>query len=138
MRNHAEPRKLFRATVQVLALVIPVIAGVLTAPPLWPQSAASQSSATQSSSPQAPASQSLVSMEAAGVKMAFEVVSVKPDKTNGRAYSIVPLGPGTFPPTGGLFSATGYPLETYLGWAYDLKGYQYLRLLPRVPAWVTT
>jgi hypothetical protein len=71
---------------------------------------------SQSAAGQAPV-ESLKAMEAAGVKMAFEVVSVKPDKTNGRAHSIVPLGPGTFPPTGGLFSATGYPLVTYLGWA---------------------
>jgi hypothetical protein len=110
------------------ALAITLLAGVLAAPA---QSAASQSSATQSSSTQAPSAQSLDAMEAAGIKMAFDVASVKPNKSGGRAYSNVLLIPGAgavYSPTGGLFSAANYPLIAYMAFAYDMTGDQALQL----------
>ena len=90
MRNHPKKealnawRNLFLATGGVVALVV---LGMLTA---WAQSAATQSSTTQS----------LQAKESAGVKMAFDVASVKPNNSGGRfASNIGPLYPGApFPP----------------------------------------
>jgi uncharacterized protein (TIGR03435 family) len=136
------PRKLKSQRKPVLsaplapALAVLVIAG-LTAP-VWAQSATSQPPATQTSSAQAPAAQSLDAMEAVGVKMSFDVASVKPNKSGGRDYSNIPLAPGAaYSPTGGLFSATKVSLIAYIAFAYDLTGYQMLRLLPQLPRWIT-
>ena len=76
----------------------------------------------------------------AGGKMAFDVASVKPNKSGGRAYSNVLLIPGTgavYSPTGGLFSAANYPLITYMAFAYDMTGDQALQLGAQLPSWVT-
>jgi hypothetical protein len=80
-------RNLFLATGGVAALVV---SGVLTA---WAQSGATQSSTTQS----------LEAKGSAGVKMAFDVASVKPNNSGGRfASNIGPLYPGApYTPTGG-------------------------------------
>jgi uncharacterized protein (TIGR03435 family) len=133
MRNRAELRGLFLVTAGVVALAVPLIVGVLTAP-LGAQSPAAQSSATA-----APAPQSLEAIEAADVKMSFDVASVKPNQSGGRAYSNVPLAPGgVFPPNGGLFSAANNPLLAYIGFAYDLTIDQLLHLRPQLPTWATT
>lgn len=66
---------------------------------------------------------------------AFEVASVKPNKSGSPAKSNFPLGPGdAYSPNGGFFSATNYPLATYIAFAYTLIGgqLQYLEL----PGWV--
>ena len=76
----------------------------------------------------------------AGGKMAFDVASVKPNKSGGRAYSNVLLIPGTgavYSPTGGLFSAANYPLIAYMAFAYDMTGDQALQLGAQLPSWVT-
>src|ERR1700680_5021287 len=71
-------------------------------------------------------------MEAAGVRMAFDVTSVKPNTSNAPAASRFPLGPGDGYTPGGLFSATNQPLIVYLRFAYKLGQSDLLGL----PAWI--
>lgn len=106
----------------------PVVFAVL-APPAKAQSAPSQS----------PTAQTLQAMEAAGTKKSFDVTSVKLDKSGEPAHTNVPMAPNApYPPTGGLFSATNFRLQTYLAWAYGLRGYEALRLFDQYPAWALT
>ncbi len=49
------------------------------------------------------------------------------------------MGPGdVFTPNGGYFTATNYPLVTYISFAYKLMGNQAQFLRPQLPGWVTT
>ncbi len=69
----------------------------------------------------------------------FEVASIKLNKTNNPPSSNFPLGPGdVYVPNGGLFSARGVPLVTYLFFAYKIIGNQGQYLLPQLPEWVKT
>lgn len=69
----------------------------------------------------------------------FDVASVKVNKTDNPPNSNFPLGPGdVYVPNGGLFSATGFPLVTYLFFAYKIIGNQGQYLLPQLPAWAST
>ena len=69
----------------------------------------------------------------------FDVASVKVNKTDNPPNSNFPLGPGdVYVPNGGLFSATGFPLVTYLFFAYKIVNNQGQYLLPQLPAWATT
>jgi uncharacterized protein (TIGR03435 family) len=69
----------------------------------------------------------------------FEVAAIKPNKSTNPPYSNFPLGPGdVYVPNGGLFSATNFPLFTYIVFAYKIKGNQTQYLLPRLPIWVTS
>jgi uncharacterized protein (TIGR03435 family) len=68
----------------------------------------------------------------AGVRMAFDVASVKPDMSDAPASSRFPLGPGDGYAPGGFFSATNQPLVVYLRFAYKLGQSD----LPGLPAWV--
>jgi uncharacterized protein (TIGR03435 family) len=126
MRDRAEWRRCLRATVGVAALALLVVASAR----LRAQAPAGQTLAT-------PAAQSLEAMEAAGVKLSFDVASVKPNKSGDRSRSSnVPLDPlARYSLTGGLFSATNYPLIAYLAWAYDMSGEQILRLMTELPGW---
>jgi uncharacterized protein (TIGR03435 family) len=64
---------------------------------------------------------------------------VKPDKSGDRPISDFPLGPGNvYVPNGGFFSAKGFPLITYISFAYKLMGNQTQFLLPQLPGWVTS
>ena len=66
----------------------------------------------------------------------FEVASIQRNTSVGSAKSSVRLGPGAVnAPTGGLLSATGYPLASYVGFAYDLTGGGIRLLFPQLPAW---
>jgi uncharacterized protein (TIGR03435 family) len=70
---------------------------------------------------------------------AFDVVSVKANKTADRPVSNVPMGPGNaYTPNGGRFSATGFPLVGYIAFAYKVTGNQAESLLAQLPAWATT
>jgi hypothetical protein len=64
----------------------------------------------------------------AGGKKAFDVASVKPDTATPSPSTVnsnVALGPGDYySPTGGLFSATNFPLFTYITFAYKATGNQ--------------
>ena len=81
--------------------------------------------------------QNLQAFKAASSRMAFEVASVKPNKSGGREYSNIPLlVPGSpFPSTGGLFSATNYSLMAYIIWAYDVPVDQATHLFSELPRW---
>ncbi|HEY6466930.1 MAG TPA: TIGR03435 family protein [Candidatus Acidoferrales bacterium] len=112
-----------------LVFAVLAVVGALIAP-----------AAAQSSTASPPADQSLQEMEALGVRMSFEVASVKPNKSGGRENANVPLlVPGArFPSTGGLFSATNYSLITYVAWAYDIPAGEALRLYGQLPKWAAT
>lgn len=68
--------------------------------------------------------------------MSFEVASIKQDK-GGRVNSNFPLGAGggSYSPEGGLFSATNFPVSTYIGFAYGLTPYQTQSLQAQLPKW---
>ena len=97
---------------------------------LSPRAQAGQSPATQSTASQS--TRSLGEMQAAGIRMAFEVASVKPDKSNAPANSRFALGPGDGYTPGDLFAAINQPLIVYLRFAYKLGQSDLLGL----PAWV--
>ncbi|HXS98367.1 MAG TPA: TIGR03435 family protein [Candidatus Limnocylindrales bacterium] len=70
---------------------------------------------------------------------AFEVASVKASVANSRSNTNIPLGPGdAFAATGGSFSATGFPLEAYIVFAYKLSGNQVQALRAQLPGWTAT
>lgn len=78
---------------------------------------------------------------AAGGKMAFDVVTVKQNKTAPAfaSGSNFPLGPGdVYVPNGGMFRASNYPLITYIIFAYKLTGNQEQSLLSQLPKWAVT
>jgi uncharacterized protein (TIGR03435 family) len=83
--------------------------------------------------------------KAGGGKMAFEVVSVKLNKSGlpqpgGRNMptSNIPLNDGDdYSSTGGLFSATNTPLSAYMAFAYKLTISQDRLLVPQLPKWAT-
>jgi len=67
---------------------------------------------------------------------AFDVASVKPSKPDTQPNSNFPLGPGdVYVPNGGLFSASGLPLVTYIFFAYKFIGNQAQALIPQLPEW---
>jgi uncharacterized protein (TIGR03435 family) len=69
----------------------------------------------------------------------FDVASVKPNKSGDRPHSSFPLGPGdAYVANGGLFSATNYPLVSYVVFAYKIAGSQEQFLLPQLPDWTKT
>ena len=74
-----------------------------------------------------------------GTQLAFEVASVKPNKSDAPPYSNFPLNAGDFyVPNGGLFSAKNLPLVTYIFFAYKIQGNQAQSLIPQLPGWVLT
>jgi uncharacterized protein (TIGR03435 family) len=76
--------------------------------------------------------------KAAGGKMSFDVASVKRNTSGAPAYRVssnFPLGMGdSYPPNGGLFSATNFSLSTYIGFAYKLTSHQ-TSTMQGVPKW---
>jgi uncharacterized protein (TIGR03435 family) len=136
MKNYAGEirdgrRRLFLATAGLMVLFVLVHAGALTAPVR-----------AQSSSPQSPA---VPQWETdAGGKMEFDVVSVKPNKagfppSGPMPYSNVPLGPqDAYTATGGLLSATNWPLFQYMVFAYKLTPDQVQSARSQLPKWTTT
>jgi len=130
MRNRAKGirnswKKLFLTTAAIVVLAVAVLLGLIIAPSLRAQAPSSQ--------PQTPQWQI-----AAGGKMAFDVASVKLNKSSDPTYSNFPLGMGdVYSPNGGLFTATNFPLITYITFAYKLNANQ-TALLAQLPKWVTT
>jgi uncharacterized protein (TIGR03435 family) len=126
MRDRAQWKRLLLATAGAAALAVPIFADALMAPRLR-----AQASATQSPANAAPAAQSLEAMEAAGIKMEFDVASVKPNKSSDlQRYANLPLGGDAYVPTGGLFSAKNIPLLLYMAFAYNLTAQSKLFGLP--------
>lgn len=79
------------------------------------------------------------SVDNTGGKPAFEVASVKQNKSGEPAYratSNFPLGLGdSYPPVGGLFSASNQFVAAYIGFAYKLTPYQRRLLDSELPKW---
>jgi uncharacterized protein (TIGR03435 family) len=74
-----------------------------------------------------------------GSQLAFEVASVRRNKSDAPPYSNFPLNSGDFyTANGGLFSAANFPLVTYIFFAYKLQGNQGQSLVAQLPAWVMT
>ncbi len=69
----------------------------------------------------------------------FEVATVKPGRSGEQTFANFPLGPGdVYVRNGGYFSARGFPLSTYLMFAYKVIGNQAQYLLPQLPDWAKT
>jgi len=82
---------------------------------------------------------SLVTFSSFAADPSFEVASVKPSAPDAQPNSNFPLGPGdVYVQNGGLFSATGFPLSTYLFFAYKLNGNQAQIIGPQLPGWATS
>jgi uncharacterized protein (TIGR03435 family) len=77
--------------------------------------------------------------KAAGGKLAFDVASVKQNTSGAPAYrasSNFPLGLGdSYPPNGGLFSATNFSVSVYIGFAYKLTPHETNTLQSALPKW---
>ena len=77
----------------------------------------------------------------AGGKMAFDVVTVR-QNTTAPPYAVgsnFPLGPGdVYVPNGGSFTATNFPLLTYIAFAYKITDNQEQSLLSQLPKWAIT
>jgi uncharacterized protein (TIGR03435 family) len=114
----------------MVQMAVPVLLSLIATPRLVAQPTTGRSPATQSTR-QAP--QSLAEIDEAGVRMRFDVASVKPNRSGVEAYSLFPLGPGdAYASNGGFFSATNQPLIVYVRFAYKLAPAD----LPGLPAWV--
>ena len=117
----------------VAALAVLGIAGLLAGPRLRAQSDAGQASGGQPPTPQWQID--------AGGKMEFDVASVKQDNTPlspQTVHSNVPLGPqDMYSPTGGLLSATNFPLIQYIVFAYKLTSTQFESVQSQLPKWAT-
>jgi bla regulator protein BlaR1 len=119
------------ATAAVAALAVTVIAGMAAA------AAGAQATTTQAPAVQSPAEPQW--QIAAGGKMAFDVASVKPNKSDDRGMSgniPLTLGPNFATPIGNLFSVTNAPLRTLFGFAYKLSVGQTHFLMAGLPSWV--
>lgn len=70
----------------------------------------------------------------------FDVISVKPNNpADGTARANFPLGPGdVYVTNGGYFTASGFPLVTYISFAYRIMGNDLQAVLAQLPGWVTT
>jgi uncharacterized protein (TIGR03435 family) len=69
---------------------------------------------------------------------AFDVASVKPNKSGTARSANFPLGPGdVYSANGGLFVAS-QPLGVYISFAYKLLGNQLQGLEPQLPSWAIT
>jgi len=107
--------------------------------PLWPQSPTTQPLAAKS-----PVTESRIPdwQTVAGGKMAFDVVSVKQNTAAPSPSTIssnVPLGPqDLYAPTGGLLSATNWPLLQYMVFAYKLTPKQVQDVMSQLPKWANT
>jgi uncharacterized protein (TIGR03435 family) len=128
--------KLHRPFVLQALLVLTCLCTVPHSPSLHAQSAEFRSPPTTATTVQSAADQSLEEMETAGTKMSFNVASVKLNKSGGPEHSNIKGY--SAPPTGGLFSATNFPLWRYLAWAYDVSGYEGEHLLNQLPKWATS
>jgi uncharacterized protein (TIGR03435 family) len=75
----------------------------------------------------------------AGGKMTFDVASVKPNNSGSQPTSNIPLDSmDLFTPTGGLFSATDFPLLEYAKIAYKLTPEQSQAFQSQLPKLANT
>ena len=74
--------------------------------------------------------------EAKPAELSFDVASVKPSRSDLPPYSNFPLNSGDmYAANGGLFSASNFPLVTYIFFAYKLQGNQGQALIKQMPGW---
>jgi len=133
MRNHAEERRIswrnLVTTAAIAALAITVFLGLMTAPRL-----VAQAPIVQSPVPQWEAD--------AGGKIEFDLASVKQNNSDADPYSNVPLGSGDlYTPTGGLFSATNWPLSRYIDFSYKVNAEQVESIraqIAKLPKWANS
>jgi len=127
--RHGGRKHIYATSVIVLASVALVSE---RASPANAQSAAAQTSVATAAIPQWQID--------AGGKLAFDVASVKQDTASMSPQTVssnFPLGPGNmYTPNGGLFTATNFPLVSYIAFAYKLGTYQLTALVPQLPKWV--
>jgi uncharacterized protein (TIGR03435 family) len=76
----------------------------------------------------------------AGGKMAFDVASVKQDKSEAKPRSNVKLDNTrtAYPPNGGVFIAKNWQLATYIAFAYKLSAQQNYVMAKSLPDWAYT
>jgi uncharacterized protein (TIGR03435 family) len=133
-------RKSFFEVASAVVLGLTLSVGI-AAPAIGAQSAPNQTATTQASptpSSAAPLPPPQWQIDAGG-KMEFDVVSVKQDTAPMSPQTVssnFPLGPGNmYTPNGGLFTATNYPLISYIAFAYKLGTFQLTALVPLLPKW---
>jgi uncharacterized protein (TIGR03435 family) len=113
-RNLGIGQRLLLAAAALAALCAPIAIGLMSAPPIPAQS-----------------------LPTPGAVPAFDVASVKPNRSTDRATFNFPLGPGDlYTPNGGYFSATNVSLAMYVSFAYKLMGNQLRDLLDQSPPWI--
>ena len=82
------------------------------------------------------ASSLLLCAVAAAQTPSFEVASVKPSAPDEQPSANFPLGPGAaYAANGGLFNAKGFPLVTYIFFAYKIPGSQGNEFRRQLPRW---
>ena len=87
----------------------------------------------------APTATAQASDQTASATPKFDVASIKPNSSASQPNSNFPLGPGdVYIRNGGFFSAAGFPLTTYIFFAYKLNGNQAQYVLPQLPDWTKT
>ena len=100
-----------------LLAAVPILVGIANAPITWAQASDQTASGTAK----------------------FEVASMKPSNSPTPANSNFPLGPGdVYVRNGGLLAATGFPLATYIFFAFKINGNQAQYVLPQLPEWAKT
>jgi uncharacterized protein (TIGR03435 family) len=79
----------------------------------------------------------LIRGQAAPEKLpSFDVISVKPTAPDAQPRTISPLGPGdVYVKNGGHFAAEGFPLATYLAFAFRLLGSDLEAVKEQLPGW---
>ena len=79
------------------------------------------------------------SQTGAAPKMAFDVASIRQNKSDARPVTNFPPGPeDAYAPSGGSFSGSGNTLYQYISLAYDFTVYDYQLLKSRLPEWALT
>lgn len=124
MRNHLEHSSHRRRP--LLKFVLPILTSAACMLQLG----------AQSPNPPAPYWQTV-----AGGKMAFDVVTVRQNKSAppDAGGSNFPLGPGdVYVPNGGSFRAVNFPLPIYIAFAYKIGDDQEQSLLSQLPKWALT
>jgi uncharacterized protein (TIGR03435 family) len=82
---------------------------------------------------------SCIAQQTSQEKMAFDVASVRQDRSNVKPSSNIALGPGAvWGPNGGVLSAKNFPLLQYVAFAYRLTDYQEAALREKLPEWALT
>jgi uncharacterized protein (TIGR03435 family) len=70
--------------------------------------------------------------------LAFEVASVRENRSGGAERQNIPMGPGdVYAATGGVFSATNVPLILYITFAYKITNNEALAMQKVLPEWVS-